>query len=113
MPPHSSEQGVQTQISIFLHYYLGSIFAYIIENFEKYEIYKTLKQKVGRDLRGSGPHSEKVPRKSTLWVLRYGIIVENLQAISLNFQLFFSFHYTLILCLPLGAHKIDKILFIL
>ena len=47
------------------------------ENFEKYEIQNTLKQKVGRGLRGSGPHSKRIPRKLTGWILRYDIVVEN------------------------------------
>ena len=47
----------------FFHTTTWDRFLHIIKNFEKYEIYKTLKQKVGSDLRGSGPHSGENPKK--------------------------------------------------
>ena len=61
------------------------------QNLKKYEIQKSLKQKVGRGLRGSGPHSERIPRKLTCWVLRYGIMVQNFQRIFSNFPIIFQF----------------------
>ena len=91
-PPHVSEHGVLTQISIFLHYYLGFIFLFnIIVNFEKNQIQKTLKQKVGSGLRGSGPYTKRIPSELACWVLKYGIMVGNFQGIFLNFQIIFQF----------------------
>ena len=49
-----------------------------------------VKQKVGRGLRGSGPHSKRIPRKLTCWILRYDIMVENSKRFFLNFPIIFS-----------------------
>ena len=72
------------------------VFAERVTNFEKYEIKKTLKQKVSRGLRGlraSGPYTKSIPSKFGCWVLRYGLMVENFQGIFLNFPTIFQFSF--------------------
>ena len=54
----------------------------IIVNFEKYEIWKTLKQNIGRGLRGLGPYYKRIPSKLAGWVLRYDIMVKDFQGFS-------------------------------
>ena len=52
---------------------------------------RTIKQKVGAGLRGSGPYSKRIPSKLANWVLRCGIMVENIQGVFLNFLIIFQF----------------------
>ena len=76
----------------------------MIVNFEKYEIQKTLKQNVGRGLRGSGPYSKRILSRLACWGLRYGIIAESFQGYFLNFLAIFQFSlYTHVMSPTLGS----------
>ena len=70
---------------------MGAIFIEYDCNFEKNKIQKTLKQKVGRGLKGSGPYSKKIPSRLACCGLRYGIMIEHFQGYFLNFLIIFQF----------------------
>ena len=92
-----SEHGVK--LAFFYTTTLDEFLFNIIVNFEIKEILRTLIKKVGRGLRGSGPYSKRISRRLTHLVLRYGITVENIQGIFLNFLIIFRFSlYTHLMC---------------
>ena len=62
------------------------------QNLKKYEIKKSLKQKLGRGRRGSGPHSERIQRKIDLLgfeIWHYGKRISKIfQQFSNHFSIF-------------------------